>query len=302
MSKIIFLLLAGPFYLISLLPLRIHYFISDSLLFIIGRVFGYRQSVVTVNISRSFPGFKYDMVERTVKSFYRHLAEIIAESLWMISASKKLLGKLVKIENPEVLKDIFAANRSVIVVGGHIGNWELLTKMDSFDDRLPIGYSGDQLKFIYKKQHSKFADRFVKWIRESNSGIELIESNNAARHILKNRDKTSCYFLFADQAPLPGSKFVTTIFNQQTLMINGPEIISRSAGLPVVFLNMERVSRGAYRVKLTLIADDPSVTAEGFITERFAVLLEGAVNATPENWLWSHKRWKRTLEENILKS
>jgi len=302
MPNIIFLLLAAPFYLISLLPLRIHYFISDSLLFIVGKVLGYRKSVVTVNISRSFPEFKYDMVERTVKSFYRHLAEIIAESLWMITASKKKLSQMVKIENPEVLRAVFSAKKSVIVVGGHIGNWELLTKMDSFDDRLPLGYSGDQLKFIYKKQHSKFADRFVRWVRESKSGIELVESNSAARHILKNREKTACYFLFADQAPLPGSKFVTKIFNQQTLMINGPEVISRSAGLPVVFLNMERVTRGAYRIRLTLVSDDASKEDEGFITERFAALLESSVIANPQNWLWSHKRWKRTVQENILKS
>lgn len=302
MSKFIFLLLAGPFYLVSLLPLRLHYFLSDSLLFIIGKVLGYRKSVVTINISRSFPDFKYDMVKSTVNGFYSHLAEIIAESMWMISASKKKLSKLVKIENPDVLRAFFSAKRSVIVVGGHIGNWELLTKMDKFDAGLPLGYSGDQLKFIYKKQHSKFADRFVRWIRESNSGIELIESNSAARHILKNRDKTACYFLFADQAPLPGSKFVTKIFNQQTLMINGPEVISKSAGLPVLFLNMERVKRGAYTVKLTLVTDDASKEDEGFITERFAALLESSVNANPHNWLWSHKRWKRTAQENILKS
>jgi KDO2-lipid IV(A) lauroyltransferase len=242
------------------------------------------------------------MVESTVKGFYSHLAEIIAESMWMISASKKKLSKLVKIENSEVLRAFFSAKKSVIVVGGHIGNWELLTKMDKFDVGLPLGYNGDQLKFIYKKQHSKFADRFVRWIRESNSGIELIESNSAARYILKNRDKTACYFLFADQAPLPGSKFVTKIFNQQTLMINGPEVISKSAGLPVVFLNMERVKRGAYTVKLTLVTNDASKEDEGFVTERFASLLESSVNANPHNWLWSHKRWKRTAQENILKS
>ncbi len=301
MSKFIFLLLAGPFYLISLLPLKIHYFISDIFIFLLSRVLGYRQSVVTINIARSFPELRYGQIKERVKAFYGHLSEIVAESMWMVSASSKKLRKIARFENPELLKSFFSSGRSVIIVGGHIGNWELLTKMDHFGEDNPIGFSGDELKFIYKKQHSSLSDMFVRWIRESRSGIELIESNKAARHILKNRDKLACYFLFADQAPLPGSKFVTEMLSQQTLMINGPEIISRGADCPVVFINMERVQRGSYKIVFTLITDKPSECEEGFVTKRYAQLIESCVRANPENWLWSHKRWKRGLEDNILK-
>jgi KDO2-lipid IV(A) lauroyltransferase len=301
MSKLLFLLFAGPFYLISLLPLKIHYFVSDIIIFIIGRMLRYRQSVVTINITRSFPELRYGQIEERVKAFYGHLAEIIAESMWMVSASRKKLNKIAHFHNPELLKMQFAAGKSVIIVGGHIGNWELLTKMDHFGEGNPVGYSGDELKFIYKKQHSSLSDKFVRWIRESRSGIELIESNKAARYILKNRDKQACYFLFADQAPLPGSKFVTNMLNQQTLMINGPEIISRGVDCPVIFINMVRVKRGCYKIKFTLITDKPSECEDGFITNRYAQLIESSVRDNPENWLWSHKRWKRGLEDNIIK-
>jgi KDO2-lipid IV(A) lauroyltransferase len=84
-------------------------------------------------------------------------------------------------------------------------------------------------------------------------------------------------------------------------MINGPEIISRGVDCPVIFINMVRVKRGCYKIKFTLITDKPSECEDGFITNRYAQLIESSVRDNPENWLWSHKRWKRGLEDNIIK-
>lgn len=302
MSKILFLLLSGPIYLVSLLPLSVHYFFSDIFTFFVGRVLGYRRSVVTVNISRSFPEFRYDKVDETVKKFYKHFAEVIAESIWMISASGRRIAKIVKIENPEILKNFYERGQSVLLCGGHIGNWELSSRLFSFEGARNLGYPRGKHKIAYKKQHSKLSDMISKWSRGNGRDIILIESNSMARAILKNKADMSCYYLLADQSPAPGSKFAANFMNQQTLMINGPEVISRSAGLPVVYFEMMRIKRGKYSVRFTSVTENAKETPEGFITEKFASLMEESIKSNPSNWLWTHKRWKRGVDENNLKN
>ncbi len=301
MSKIIFLLLSAPIYLLSLLPLRIHYFISDIFIFILGRVIGYRRCVVTVNISRSFPSFRYDKVEESVKMFYSHFAEVVAESIWMVSASPRQIAKVVKIENPGLLREFYEKGQSVLLCGGHIGNWELYSRLYSFEGSHLLGYPRGSHKIAYKKQHSRLADRISKWSRNDGKDMILIESNSLARSIIKNREDKCCYYLLADQSPMPGSKFAATFLNQQTLMINGPEVISKNVGLPVVYFEMERINRGHYNVKFTTITNNAKETENGFITEKFASLMEKSICSNPSNWLWTHKRWKRGVEENNLK-
>ena len=302
MSKILFLLLSGPIYLVSLLPLGVHYFFSDIFTFFTGRVLGYRRSVVTINISRSFPQFPYDKVDETVKLFYKHFAEVIAESIWMISASRRQIAKIVKIENPELIRNFFEKGQSVLLCGGHIGNWELYSRLSSFEGAEELGFGRGKHKIAYKKQHSALSDRFAKWSRGNGKDIILIESNSMARAILKNREDRSCFYLLADQSPMPGSKFAATFLNQYTFMINGPEVISRSAALPVVYFEMERIRRGRYNMKFTTITENAQETAVGYITEKFASLMEDSIRSNPSNWLWTHKRWKRGVAENNLKN
>lgn len=300
MRKVLILLAISPIYLISLLPARLLYFKSSILVFLLRRVLRYRCSVVNVNISRAFPEFRYKEVEETSKRFYKNFSEIVAENIKSISLSKKAIASMGYIENPEVLNKYYKKNIPVLILGGHMGNWELLTKMEYFSNAQSMGFTGSHFNFIYKKQRSHIADEIIKWTRTTNCNTKLIESKNAARAILKNREKPACYFLFSDQSPRPGSKFLISFLNQPTLMINGPEVISRSAGCPVVFLEMIRENRGRYIVRFHEITDNPAACQPGYITNSYASLLEQSIQKNPDNWLWSHKRWKRGVEDNEI--
>lgn len=206
------------------------------------------------------------------------------------------------VENPELLYKYYKNSSPIIIVGGHMGNWEFLTKMEYFSNSEPMGFTGKHFNFIYKKQRSSFANDIVNWTRTANCNTQLIESNSAARAIIKNKEKPACYFLVSDQAPMPGSKFLLSFLNQPTLMINGPEVISRAAGCPVVFIEMAREKRGKYIVRFTEITDNPSLCEPGYITNTYASLLEKAIQKDPNNWLWSHKRWKRGVEDNEIQT
>ena len=297
MARIGFLLLIAPIWLLSLLPLRVHYVFANLIYWLLSSVIGYRRGVVYINIARSFPEYKYKKVRKVVRKFYRNFADIIAENLWMVSRPFVRVNRVSYIENPEVMKELYDKGKSVILVSGHQGNWEFFPYLLTSQQET-MGFSGDQFKIVYKRQHSALMDRLMRWFRTRGGKQELLESGSAARHVFKNKDTQSCYVLVADQVPLPGSKFVVDFLNRQTLMINGPELMSVKADLPIVFMSMERIKRGRYKLKFSLISENPSQTTFGEITKRFASLLEESIRSQPDNWLWSHRRWKRGVEGN----
>lgn len=293
MAKIVFYLLLAPLYIIFLLPRKILYSISDFSAFFMRRIIGYRLDVVNINIARSFPDFKYDGVEKIAKEFYRNFTDVFVELLWSISATKKQHTSITEVENPEVLKILHEQGKSVMIILGHQANWEnvVVTNFSS------SGYCSENFRVVYKKMRNKSANLLIKWIREHHMEGKLVESNEIAKYMFKHKDEQLCYFLVSDQSPLPGAKFVVDFLNQSTLMMNGPEQLSGKLNLPVVFMNNQRVARGKYRSKLTVITEDPSKMEKGEITERFVSLLEAGINSEPSDWLWSHRRWKRSMHD-----
>lgn len=293
MAKFGFYFLIVPIYLISLLPGKILYCISDFSAFFMRRIIGYRRDVVLVNIARSFPELKYDRIEEISKQFYKNFTDVFIELLRSVSSTRQKHASIVEVVNPDALKELHDKGKSVMIILGHQANWENIVIMDLSQS----GYQARDLRIVYKRMRHRSSDLLIKWIREHHMDGKLVESNDIAKYMFKHKDEQLCYFLVSDQSPLPGSKFVVDFLNQPTLMLNGPEQLSGKLGLPVAFMNSQRVARGKYISKLSLITDDPSKMEPGQITEKFASLLEAGIRSNPSDWLWSHKRWKRSLED-----
>ncbi|MEZ5195809.1 MAG: lysophospholipid acyltransferase family protein [Bacteroidales bacterium] len=79
---------------------------------------------------------------------------------------------------------------------------------------------------------------------------------------------------------------------RDTAFLHGPENYARQYNIPLMYTKIERVKRGYYELTLSVLADNPTELEKGVITQRYAKELESQINQQPENWLWSHKRWK----------
>lgn len=293
MAKIGFYLILAPLYVISLLPDKILYCISDFSAFFMRKIIRYRQDIVRVNVARSFPDYKYGKIEEIIKDFYINFTDVFIELLSSISATREKHSSISELENPDCLQKFHDLGKSVMIVLGHQANWENI----SIANFSSSGYESKNFRFVYKKMSHKIPDMIIKWMRMQQMDGELVESNEIAKYMFNHKEEQLCYFLVADQSPLPGAKFVVDFLNQPTLMMNGPEQLSWKFNIPVAFLNSRRVSRGKYKFTLSVITDDPSNTEEGEITRKFAALLEAGIRKHPSDWLWSHKRWKRSLND-----
>jgi KDO2-lipid IV(A) lauroyltransferase len=112
------------------------------------------------------------------------------------------------------------------------------------------------------------------------------------------RQLFSIWFL-ADQRPPRNTRFWTRFLNQETPFFEGVEKISTKLGLAIVFMDIQKVSRGRYEVKLKRIFDDAAHTGEYEVTLRCVREMEDEIRKRPEFWLWSHKRFKHSRPENI---
>lgn len=271
-------------YLISLLPLRILYLLSDMIHFIIYHLAGYRKQVVMKNLLQAFPEKSDDERIWIAKEFYRNLSDMMVESVKMISISPKNLDKRFS-GDLSLLDTLEKEGRGYQIHLGHYFNWEWANLFIKTKVTLPF-------LVTYMPLSNHAADRLFLKIR-SRFGSIMIPANNVQHAMKPWQDRPFINVLVADQNPgNPRRTYWYPFLNKMTAFYKGPELSARRRNMPVVYGEISKMKRGKYHIVLKLITDDPRREKEGFITERFIQLLEMGIRERPENWIWSHRRWK----------
>jgi len=276
-------LLRGGGFLIAQIPLFLLYPFSGFLAWIASDLVRYRRDVVLANLKASFPEKSDRERLKISKGFYLNFTDIMVESFKMLSLNPRLIPSRVKVLNPELLDSYKQQGRSIIAVSGHYCNWEWMG----------VGLksvTGMRALVTYKPLSSKLMDRLMKEIRQLN-GSELISMQQTFRSIATSKEPVIS-LLVADQAPHPENAYWTIFLNQDTPVFLGAERIAKSTGHVVVFLAMRRVKRGHYTLEFQELCLDPKAQPEFAITEMHLRALESLIIESPQNWLWSHKRWK----------
>jgi KDO2-lipid IV(A) lauroyltransferase len=115
------------------------------------------------------------------------------------------------------------------------------------------------------------------------------------RQVLELRQKNvrSLFAFITDQAPPMGEiKYWTRFLNQDTPVYLGAEKIASKYNMAVVFFNIQSVRRGYYTLTCELLFENSKGLPEHLITETHVRRLEEIIRRRPEQWLWSHRRWK----------
>lgn len=280
-GKLVISLLKG----ISRLSWSTMYRLSDALRWILFDVFGYRKSVITANIERSFPEKSSAERDRIQRTFQQNLTDIVVETLKLSRMTRQEIGRRFE-GDVSLLENYYRQGRDVVVVLGHLGNWELANLYAS-------SHFSHHLVVVYHPLANPLFEQYVKKIR-SRFGSELIPMKQAYTRTPVPGEKPFLFFLVNDQSPNPHKAYWTRFLHQDTGMFRGVEVIARKFNSPVVYAKIERneARRGHYRVVLDLITDNPAKVPQNGILEKQARLLEADIRRQPANWLWSHKRWK----------
>lgn len=289
-NKILYYIVYSFIRLLALLPFPIIYGISDLLFPFVYYLIGYRKKVVRENIKNSFPNYSTKKLRKIERGFYRHFIDVVFEIIKLSNISSKEIRKRAKLVNHEELEEQLMqseANAAILMMA-HSGNWEW--------------YSGSQVFFkqikmheIYRPLNSKAFDRLFLKLRQRYGSI-CVQKAQSVRESIRlsqiNNPKSLIIFI-ADQTPSPNNiHYWTDFLSQKTPFLTGAERIAKKLNLPVYYIETKMVKRGYYEVRSIPLTLDPKTTSEFEITEKFARKLEQDIIKAPEQWLWSHKRWK----------
>jgi len=271
--------------LVSILPLQVLYLFSDLMFPVVYHLVRYRRKVVMINLSRSFPDKSAGELKRTSRNYYRYLCDLAAEIVKTGAMTPKQLGRRMMYKNPELVNSWFEKGRSVIVMAIHAGNWEWLLQMPFFLKHHHF--------FVYKPLRNEIFDRYLNRIREKFGG-ETVSMSLALRKLLEaeREQRPVLIWLGADQAPPWNHPFWTEFLNQETMFFNGPAKLARRFGHPVFFQEVKRTRRGFYEVTFELLTDNPGAVSEEEIMNKYVRKAESVIRDNPEQYLWSHRRWK----------
>ena len=275
------------------LPLSILYTLATGVKWVFYYVIAYRKKVITQNIAHAFPQLNSLQIKELSFKFYGYLTDQLVGFFYGVSISQDEMLARVEMVNEHYISDFLQKGTPVVLVAGHQGNWEWAIH------RLALtNYAND---IIYQKLSNKDFNDFTYAVRTKFEGITLLEKRES---VILTRDRKHiprAICLLSDQAPQrPETAYWTNFLHQQTAFFTGVEKFAREYKYPVYYVELVRQKRGYYEMRYELLADIPFENIpKGEIIERFAKKLENSVLNYPDQYLWSHRRWKHQKPDKL---
>lgn len=295
MKEFLYNIIYGIFYLVSKLPYRALYVISDIANLVLYHIVRYRRDIVRRNITSAFPEKSLDECISIERGFYKWFCDYFVETVKLMSVSRQELLSHIEFRGIDKIEECFDKGQTCAGILGHYGNWELLSATGLVIKKHPEAVIG----LIYHPLRSQLFDRLFINMRQSMGGV-CVPKKDILRYLVSFRSQNlmNLFGYIADQAPRYRNIHLWLPFlNHDTPVFTGAERIMRKMDNAVFYIDVERPERGKYIYTFKLITDKPGEMPEFEITRRFFAMLEQTIRREPRFYLWSHNRWKRTREE-----
>lgn len=293
MKTVLYYVVFFFWFIASLLPLRLLYVFSDLLYFPLYYCVRYRRKIVRKNLVDSFPEKPLGEIVEIEKKFYSFFCDCFVETVKLFSMSAKQMRKRMTFEGVELVAEAFDTGRSCSCYLGHYCNWEWVSS-------LPIHLGRPEIcGQIYHPLESKAFDKLFLYLR-GRFGAKSIEMDDTFRTVIgwKRSKQLNIVGYISDQVPgYDNVHYWADFMCHDTPVFTGTERIAKIVDNVVVYLDIYRPKRGYYVCRFVKIADSLSNHPPFYATEQYFRLLEQSIRRSPQYWLWSHNRWKRTREE-----
>lgn len=293
MKAILYYITLVLLFVLNKLPMCVLHFLSDILYFPIYYVARYRRKVVRDNLVKSFPEKSLKEIVKIEKKFYHSLCDYFVEMIKYYGMSEKEIRRRMKFVGLEKFEAMLDKGHPCVLYMGHFFNWEFVTSISLHFDRDDI-VVGD----IYHPLENRYFDALTKRMRDQ-YGAEAITMANTLRRIMQITKEKKKYVIgfIADQVPTWESiNHWVDFFHRDTPVFTGTEKIATRTHASLFYARMVREKRGYYTLHIEQFAEDAATLPEFEATNIYYRMLAENIRETPELWLWTHKRWKRTRE------
>jgi KDO2-lipid IV(A) lauroyltransferase len=286
MQLFFFVLIYPLLWLISILPFRLLYWLSDFVYFLTYYVVGYRKRIVRKNLRLAFPD-KTEKERRIIeKKSYHHLCDMFLEMIKTMTISKEEMDRRFTFTNLDLYRDLEKKGKDIAVMLAHYATYEWVISMNS-----KISFRGYA---IYKQIANKYFDKLVRDIR-SKFKAELITTKETKSVIQRNRENgiLSVYGFASDQSPrLSKAQHWAEFMGILSPIPTGAETLAKKFDMNMIFLRVKKVRRGYYEATFEPLAENVRTIPDFDISVEFMKRVEKQIHEAPEYYLWTHKRWK----------
>jgi KDO2-lipid IV(A) lauroyltransferase len=265
---------------------------------LMGRFFAYagyifdrkRRKIAEENLRNAYGEELSDLlIKDTIRRSYFHLASVAIDFIKLPQiANGNNWQQYFEIEGLEYAKKAWEAGKGIILVTGHVGNWEVLGCAMEFLFHQPV-------HSIAKHMENPYNDRLLTQLRED-GGQKIIFTENASRAILRVLKNNQLLGILIDQHVRENNVFVD-FFGQKAATTRSVATLSLKTDAPVIMLFARRLE-GGYRFKVTLskpiqVEKTGDLEKDIFnLTQRCTNIVESRIRERPHEWLWIHRRWK----------
>ena len=278
--------------LLSYIPFKMLYVLSDGLFYLLYYVIRYRRPIVRKNLTESFPEKSEQEILQIEKNFYHYFTDQVLESCKMTTISSEEISRRMVFTNVEAADAVLKSGKSIALYIGHYGNWEWVSS-------IPL-WLGKEVRAvqIYHKLRNESMDKLMLHIRER-MGAVSVEMRKTARYIteMANSRQVSIVGFIADQSPRKKEvRHFLPFLHHNTPVLTGTEKIIKHYDFEAWFLNMKRIKRGYYEAELVRIHENPKELPDFELTAIYYQMLEQMIRNRPELYLWTHNRFKHAMK------
>ncbi len=270
------------FSLFKILGYKLSSAVGGKLFEIVGPLFRSKK-LIHSNIINAFPNLNIKEINKINKLMWNNYGRVFAEYMFIKDFRKGNLQNNIKIEGQEILESIKNNNKPVIFISGHFSNFELMA--------MHLEKSGINLSAIYRPLNNIFLNNIMERIRKKYICKNQIKKGIGGMKKLINLKKNNySTALMIDQRVSEGisSKF----FSKEALTTTIPAQLIKKFNISVVPVFIERVQDINFKITVNKPINFTEDTSIKDITDKLNKILEKMVLLKPEQWIWSHNRWK----------
>ena len=256
--------------------------VSGKIFEIIGPFFRSKK-IIHNNIKRALPEIDETNLKNIENSMWNNYGRIFAEYIFLKDFRYGKLASEVQIEGKEILNDIKENNKQVIFISGHLSNFELMAMF--------IEKSGIKLSAIYRPLNNIFLNGIMESIRKKYICENQIKKGlGGLKKLIKLKKKNYSTALMIDQRVSEGT--LSPLFNEKALTTTIPAQLVKKFNIPIVPVYIERINGLKFKITINQPLSFPQNLTQQQITDNLNQILEKFILSKPENWIWSHNRWK----------
>ena len=256
--------------------------ISGKIFELIGPLFRSKK-LIHSNIRKAFPDIDYNGLNKINKMMWNNYGRVFAEYVFIKDFRKGKLESKIEIEGKEVLEEIIRCKSQVIFVSGHLSNFELMA--------LSLEKTGINLSAIYRPLNNTYLNKIMEKIRIKYICKHQIKKGiGGMKRLINLKKKNFSTALMIDQRVSEG--ILSNFFNNQAFTTTIPAQLVRKFDMPVVPVFIERIKGINFKITIQKPIKFSKKESVQSITDKLNSTLEELILKKPENWIWSHNRWK----------